>query len=348
MLASGNSAAESADDPFTVTKLWLIVSGIYIWEFITNLDFEWSVIRGHQRYRWTIWIYSVSRLSGLAVIIFVLVDFYDSSPINCQAWVTSGWAFSSLGGYGLSSMLITLRIFAIWDKNKVIMAISAAVWVVNLGFQLAGKLTSSVPCGPNLNVYDLISGVVKIRAVWVPATRSCRITNIEICRNFSIYLLVTDIILLFIMLTGLLRLRQRSSYLSHLLWKQGVIWLAIASAAELPQVLFLVPSMVAIIIAATRTYRSLVRSASPPDFHLGEPDSSNAQRTKRLASHTKDSSVVHIPSNRLEVTVHRSYHEDPMSPTNHHGSYPRSDAQFTDKPQELGSDDDVEGGDEKK
>jgi hypothetical protein len=34
--------------------------------------------------------------------------------------------------------------FAIWDKSKVIMAISAAVWVINLGFQLAGKSTSSL------------------------------------------------------------------------------------------------------------------------------------------------------------------------------------------------------------
>jgi hypothetical protein len=25
------------------------------WEFLTSLDFEWSVIRRHQRYRWTIW-----------------------------------------------------------------------------------------------------------------------------------------------------------------------------------------------------------------------------------------------------------------------------------------------------
>jgi len=195
----------------------------------------------------------------------------------------------------------------------------------------------------------------------VPVTRSCEITNVEICRDFYINLLVTDIILLSIMLTGLLRLRQRSSYLSHLLWKQGVIWLAIATAAELPQVLllflhvndslnvlFLVPSMVAIIIAATRTYRSLVHSASPPDFHLGEPDSPNAQKTKCLVSHTKDSSVVRIPSNQLGVMVHRAYHEEfPMSQTKHHGSYPSSDAQFTDKPQELGSDDDLEGGDEK-
>ena len=62
----------------------------------------------------------------------------------------------------------------------------------------------------------------QIRAEWVPAARSCRITSLEIGR-ICINLLVTDVILLFIMLAGLLRLRRGaggSFYLSHLLWKQ--------------------------------------------------------------------------------------------------------------------------------
>ncbi|KAF8497438.1 hypothetical protein F5888DRAFT_1889571 [Russula emetica] len=341
MLASRNSA----ESMVIIMKFWLIVSGIYIWEFVTTLDFEWSVIRRHQRYRWTIWIYSVSRLSGLAVIILLLVNFYNTSPVNCQAWVTFSWVFGILGGYSLSSILIMLRIFAIWDKNKAIMATSAAIWVINLGFQL--------------------TGIVKTRGEWVPAARSCNVTNIKSHRVLSINMLVTDVILLFIMLAGLLRLRrgaEGSFYLWRLLWKQGVIWLAISTAAELPQVLFLflnvndslnllflLPSVVTIIIAASRMYRSLVHSASPPDFHFIEPDSPNRPKTKHLVSHTKGSSVVHIPSNRLEVTVHTSYHEEypPMSQTNHHGSFPSSDAQFADKPHELGSDDDVEGRDEK-
>jgi hypothetical protein len=41
------------------------------------------------------------------------------------------------------SVLMGLSSFAIWDKSKVIMAISVAIWVVNLGFQLKGKLISS-------------------------------------------------------------------------------------------------------------------------------------------------------------------------------------------------------------
>jgi len=41
--------------------------------------------------------------------------------------------------------LMELSSFAIWEKSKVVMAISGAVWGINLGFQLAGKLTSSIP-----------------------------------------------------------------------------------------------------------------------------------------------------------------------------------------------------------
>jgi hypothetical protein len=64
----------------------------------------------------------------------------------------------------------------------------------------------------------------QIRAEWEPAAKACVITNVEICRNFYVNLLVTDVILLSIMLVGLLRLRQGdggSFNLLRLLWKQA-------------------------------------------------------------------------------------------------------------------------------
>ena len=51
--------------------------------------------------------------------------------------------------------------FAIWKKSKVIMAVSVAIWVINLGFQLAGKSTSSI-IPNNFNEYELVSGIVKV------------------------------------------------------------------------------------------------------------------------------------------------------------------------------------------
>jgi len=49
----------------------------------------------------------------------------------------------------------------------------------------------------------------------------------------------------------------------------------------------------------------------------------------------------------LEVKVHRSYDEYPMSQTSDYGSYPGSDAQRADTKLEHGLDDNVEGIDEK-
>jgi hypothetical protein len=61
-----------------------------------------------------------------------------------------------------------------------------------------------------------------------------------------------------------------------------------------------------------------------------------------MVSNNKDSSIVHIASNRLEVSVHKAYEEYPMAPMNSSGSYPSSDAQLADKPRrELGLHDDV-------
>ena len=60
-------------------------------------------------------------------------------------------------------LLMKLFSFAIWDRSKVIIAISAAICVINLGIQLIGKLTSLyAPVNPNLNEYDLNSGIVKV------------------------------------------------------------------------------------------------------------------------------------------------------------------------------------------
>jgi hypothetical protein len=59
-----------------VVKLWHTVDGLFMcvcrvrkvsghhvthlcilsWEFITTLDYEWSVIQGRRPYRWTIWV----------------------------------------------------------------------------------------------------------------------------------------------------------------------------------------------------------------------------------------------------------------------------------------------------
>jgi hypothetical protein len=64
---------------------------------------------------------------------------------------------------------------------------------------------------------------LQVRAVWVPTARACTTTNPVLVRDLSVSTLVTDVSLLLIMLTGLLRLRRgdKSFFeLEYVLWKQ--------------------------------------------------------------------------------------------------------------------------------
>jgi hypothetical protein len=110
-----------------VSKFWHAVAGLYLyvwparhsthisnnnnsafitsWEFVTTLDYEWSVIRRHRPYRWTIWvrinalflfglstglvypvwqIYSTTRISVLVAVPLTLVGLNVTARYNCD------------------------------------------------------------------------------------------------------------------------------------------------------------------------------------------------------------------------------------------------------------------------
>ncbi|KAH9958775.1 hypothetical protein BC827DRAFT_1218445 [Russula dissimulans] len=67
-----------------MSKLWHVLNGLYIWEFLTTLDYEWSVIRGRRPYRWTIWIYSLTRAGTFVVTILLFISLDFMTPTVCQ------------------------------------------------------------------------------------------------------------------------------------------------------------------------------------------------------------------------------------------------------------------------
>ncbi|KAH9995921.1 hypothetical protein BJV74DRAFT_300582 [Russula compacta] len=212
-----------AQDILTVSKVWHAVGALYVWEFVTTFDYEWAVIRGTRPYRWTIWIYSFTRVSTLLAVILSLVGFNDLAPFNCEVEVLFEFLFGYLA-MASASLLIVLRVIAIWNWKKVIIAIAAGAWVTNLSF--------------------LIHNIAQIRAIWVPAGihLGCTVLNIQSTKLNIIVTLCTDIILLIVLFTALLRHRlykRESSSLGHLLWKQGLIWLLIATVAEVPPAVFI-------------------------------------------------------------------------------------------------------------
>jgi len=312
-----------------VVKLWHAVDGLFIWEFFTTLDYEWSVIQGRRPYRWTIWIYSLTRVATLLAVILNIIGFDSTTPINCQAWVTFELAFAYVAFAG-ASLLIVFRIFAIWNRNKRIFVLAMSVWWINVGF--------------------LIHGIVRLRASWAPAQSTCAVLNLETSKTNIIVTLATDIILLLIMLIGLLRLRVQGAGmfgLGRLLWTQGIIWLLIATAAEVPPTVFIclnlndpfnlmfqTPSLITMSIAATRMYRSLI------NFNSTDV-SQEVRETCPTDLEGKRVSAAPIPLNRMRVSVHTDYERYPVS---RYGSSITTDGPLRDKPYELSTDDDVERG----
>jgi len=282
-------------DSLAVHKFWHTVSGLFIWEFFTTLEYEWDVLQGRRPYRWTIWVYSIARLSTLIGVVlgFVLMD--TSTKINCQVGISFVISLSFLSTAS-ASLLIVLRIIAIWNRKKLAMWISLGVWGCNAAF--------------------LIQGAVRLRSGWVPASRGCVPLETESSKPTLIAMLVTDVTLLLIMLVGLLRLRYHRSNmfgLTQLLWRQGLIWLLIATVVEVPPVVFIAlnlnvpfnvmfqpPAWITMVIAATRMHRSLV------DFTTGSSNIANEsfQDSGVTIVKAKRAPTTQIPLDRMDVTVH--------------------------------------------
>ncbi|KAH9962345.1 hypothetical protein BC827DRAFT_1197781 [Russula dissimulans] len=309
------------------------MGGLYIWEFFTHLDYEWSVIRGHRPYRWTIWLYSTTRFTTLMAGITDLVIIDMVTPINCKIWTVFEAVFAHTT-FSISSLLILLRVIAIWNKNKFIVAFSATVWVANTAL--------------------LIRGIVRTHSQWEPIQNSCKSPDIESNRLTFIAVLVSDVTLLVTMFIGLLRLRQRGGGrfgLGRLLWKQGIIYLFVATTAEVVPVVFLclnlndafdlmfiAPSVTTMSIAATRMYRSLADFVLYPDNGKG-PD--NSQRNFHSVSIGKWATTMPNPRNRIEVEVHGLYeHPQPstsQTDADENVTFMATDGQLGDKPHGLTS-----------
>ncbi|KAI0281972.1 hypothetical protein BGY98DRAFT_156449 [Russula aff. rugulosa BPL654] len=233
-------------------NLWHTTDGIFIWEFFTTLDYEWNVIRGHEPYRWTIWVYSIARVSTLMAIALNMLGYDDDGRLSCQAWATIN-VFFAYASFGSASLLIVLRIIAIWNKDTIIVLTAMGLWLANVSF--------------------LIYGTAAIRCVWSDENHSCVLLNPQSNKLNVVVSLVSDTLLLLIMLVGLLRLRFQATKfgLGRILWNQSLVWLALATVAEVPPTVFMFlnlnealdlmfqgPNMVIMSIAATRMYRSLI------------------------------------------------------------------------------------------
>jgi len=237
-----------------LVKLIHVVSGIYVWEFVQSLDYEFSIMAGRRKFTRTSPLYIGGRWCTLILIIIRLLISDMSRVMSCQAAVTVPF---TLGTFSLlfASTLAILRAFALWEQKKAVIAIGSILWLANA--------TSYVYTISTLRGHH-VDGVCLM-------ARSSRISVLIISTS------ITDISILLLMLAGVLRwrnIRERGGIL-HLMYTQGLIWIAVFTLAGLPSVvviildldinnpmsrMFLLPQVITATICASRMYLGLIDS----------------------------------------------------------------------------------------
>jgi len=234
-----------------LSKVQLFLGGVYFWEMVSNLQHDWKLIRYPSRGSpWVKWTYIACRYLTLGSLLSIYAVYNVTAEVNCRALAKCVYIFSFFAPE-LASVLIGIRVIAIWNYNKLCILI----------------VTLSLTAQTVAYLFEL----VKTDAVWFPTDKSCQVVNTSSSRPNVTATLVADFVLIVAMLIGLLRWRQTSRLaLVQFLWNQGLIWLTLATVAEVPattfiwlnlnpvmNLMFLTPEMLFTVIGATRMYRTL-------------------------------------------------------------------------------------------
>ncbi|KAH9180202.1 hypothetical protein EDB89DRAFT_2224070 [Lactarius sanguifluus] len=245
------------------------------WEIVSCLGFEYSVISKQRKFTWPFLLYLGCRWCPLFAVALQLLGFDVSHKIDCQACAVLSFMSAYLS-FMCTSALIILRVAVLWNRSKIIIAFTCAVWIGNTA----------------IYAYSLTT----LRSAWTGTL--CSILHTSHGRISVLSTFTTDLILLVLMLAGLKRWKNapKSCGVWRLLRTQGLIWVMIVTLAELPPTVFIFLNLndpmntifqdFALIIAplgAARLYRGLINY--PASNGLGtvvnEPLGEHSHKTDR-------------------------------------------------------------------
>jgi len=161
-------------------------------------------------------IYLACRNVVLANSFFELA-FYDfATENNCEIIAKSATVTTFLGIL-LSSILIGIRVIAIWNRDIKVVIPVVTTLVIEIGF--------------------LTFATYKVDGAWYPMEGICGYVNIQTALPTTIATVLCDAFLVLVMLSGLLRSRGAHRFrIWRILWNQGVLWLIIVTIAEIPTI----------------------------------------------------------------------------------------------------------------
>ncbi|KAI0282825.1 hypothetical protein BGY98DRAFT_1174452 [Russula aff. rugulosa BPL654] len=285
-----------ARDYSALSRFWHALAGLYLCVCPAAHGLCSHSVSNHPVFHFQLGVFHYSRLrveclpKTSPLPLDDMVGFDVTARYNCEVETAFQVTFAYLATAS-ASLLIVLRILAIWNMKKPIIAIATVAWGASSIFQI-------------------------------------QVTNPQIANLNTLVTFTTDIILLLIMFFGLFRLRSHKSSafgMGRLLWRQALVWLLVAFIADiLPLVfvclnlndplddIFLFPSVVASSIAVTRIHRGLVdyASAGCTEQCRRQFDASHSKANGRAEWKVNRVPITRTQLSRMEVAIPEMYEQD--------------------------------------
>ncbi|KAH9969866.1 hypothetical protein BC827DRAFT_42482 [Russula dissimulans] len=241
-----NSMSGNASDPGAgaqaLNNINHIVAGVYIWEFVLTVDYEYRVMTGKRKFTSTFPLYLGCRWFAL---LSILVQLHFPPGLDCQTFVVGVFAFAYLS-FLFASALILLRVYALWERSRIIIAYDS-----NTSCIIENSLHNRTSVFSTF-ITDLVLLVLMLVGVlrWKDARRTS-----------GIWLLLYTQGIAWVMVFALAEVPP-------------LIFIAL-NLSDALNLLPLVPGLAAVSIGASRMYRGLVDGASsqfccPPVIDIKE------------------------------------------------------------------------------
>ncbi|KAH8099855.1 hypothetical protein BXZ70DRAFT_222711 [Cristinia sonorae] len=212
------SPEEIQKDAGVFLKMQHALAGVYFWEFVISLDFEWSYITGKKKLNWPMIPYFGGRYMTFFTFVGLLISLDITTEVNCQALYT----FLAFGGQTMiafASLNLAIRAMAIWGQSKYVVwplaLISAGHWAI------------------------VLQGVV-LEASWVPG-QGCvaTATKSSVLSMTFVYTICFDSIVFLLSAWKLAMPKHHRSQLVDLMFRDGLGYFLLASIVNIPAAVFI-------------------------------------------------------------------------------------------------------------
>ncbi|TFY82730.1 hypothetical protein EWM64_g1281 [Hericium alpestre] len=291
-----NSPAELVHDADAFAKFIHALLGLYIWEWFTSLDFEWSFVSGKRSFRWPLIFYFVGRYSLLFALVGIAITLNVQVEVNCQALYTFNQCLGNFA-IGLACVNLSIRAIAVWSSKLYIVIPLVAIMLGHWALLLHGIL---------------------LKAAWVPG-QGCVITatNNTILSATFIYSMCLDFLVMALAAYKLAYKKGSQSRLVQMIFGDGLIYFFIAFCANLTATIFMtldlnpvmsiianVPAATTSTIVACRVVRRLTNYTTPAAEMFNSTQNSYSRRAPPNVSVVKTTATqnVHVQMNTFAVT----------------------------------------------